>query len=342
MLRPRPLRGWRSGNAGLWRYRRTVRRVKPNLVRDGVQRPALPMGAPDLLVVSDPLGSPSGGEGRCPRGGRRGRGGGLGVDTRQLLGVGPEHIGPHVREVLQQVEPIRHLEGLGCPEARRFRIGLGPIPHEHLDPGMCLKPLGDSDSLPIGQDGQGTPPGKVQQERAIGVTLPQGEIIHAEDPRGADHRAGGAADRPQEGVPTDGEAERPTQSHPSRPTQGEADGQEMCHQSQRPPRPRHHDPGQSFREDAAGACRTAAEELTDAELPRDPVATPREIGQCPSVMTVDVPSWDIAPWASRRCLGRRDQEGDLGVCLVNLPGVKSERCGFGQQRDNRVSNLLGA
>jgi hypothetical protein len=256
--------------------------------------------------------------------------------------VRPEHVGQHLREVLQQVKPIGHLAGGGRPEARRLRLRLRAIPNNDLHLGIRLRPLGDGCGLPIGEEGQRTPPGEVQQQRAIGVTLPQGEIIHAEDPRRTDRRAGGAADRSQEGVPTDGEAERPTQSRPSRPTQGEADGQEMCHQSQRPPRPRYDDPGESFREDAAGACRTAAEELPDAELPRDPVATPREIGQCPSVTTVNISGRDLAPWASRRRLCRRDQEGDLGVCLVNLPGVKSERCGFGQQRDKRVSNLLGA
>ena len=130
---------------------------------------------------------------------RRGHGGGLGIDTRQLRGVGPEHVGQHVREILQQVKPIRHLAGRGRPEARRFRIGLRPIPHEHLDPGMGLQPLGHGRGFPVGEQGQGPPPGEVQQERAIGVTLPQREIVHAEDLRGADRGAGGAADHPQAG-----------------------------------------------------------------------------------------------------------------------------------------------
>lgn len=272
---------------------------------------------------------------------RCGHSGGPGIDTRQLWGVGPEHVGQHVCEIVSQVQPIRHLAGRGCPKARRFRIGLGPIPHDHLDPGMGLKPLGDRDSLPIREQGQGTPPGEVQEARAIGVPLPHREVVHAEDLWRADGRAGGAADRPPEGIPTDGEAERPTQPHPRRPTQSQADGEEMGHQSQRPPRPRLDDPGQSFREDAARACRTAAEELPDAELPDDLIATPRKIGQCPRVMTMDRPSWEIAPWALRRRLWGRDQEGDLGVCLVHLPGVKLERRGFWPQRDKRVSNLLG-
>ena len=145
-------------------------------------------------------------------------------------------------------------------------------------------------SLPIGQQGQGPPPFEIQQERAVGVTLPQGELVHAEDLWRADHRAGGAADRPQEGVPADGETESPAQPHPSRPTQGEADGEEACHQPQCAPRPRRHQAGQSLGEDAAGALPIGAEEFTDAKLPGDGIATPREIGECPGVMTVDLSS----------------------------------------------------
>ena len=174
---------------------------------------------------------------------RRGGGDALGIDPRQLRGVGPEHVGQHVRQVVQQMEPIRHLAGRGCPEARRFRIGLRPIPDDHLDPGMGLQPLGHGRGFPVGEEGQGPPPFEVQQEGAIGVTLPQREIIHAEDLRGADRGAGGAADHPQQGVATDREAEGPAQPHPGRPTQGEADGEEAGHQPQRPPRPRRDKPG---------------------------------------------------------------------------------------------------
>ena len=70
-----------------------------------------------------------------------------------------------------------------------------------------------------------------------------------------------------------------------------------------------------------------------------PIATPREIGQRPGVMTMDMPGWDIAPRASGCRLCGRDQEGDLGVRLVDLPGVQLERRGFWQQMGKRVSNL---
>jgi hypothetical protein len=45
----------------------------PDLGRDRVQRPALPMVAPDLLVGGHPLRPPRGGEGYCPCGGLWGR-----------------------------------------------------------------------------------------------------------------------------------------------------------------------------------------------------------------------------------------------------------------------------
>ena len=104
----------------------------------------------------------------------------------------------------------------------------------------------------------------------------------------------------------------------------------MCRQPQRPPRPRRHNARQSLGEDAAGALPIAAEQLPDAELPRDPVATPREIGQRPGVTTVDMPGRDITPRAAGCRLCGRDQEGDLGVRVVDVPGVQLERCGVGQ------------
>ena len=40
--------------------------TEPDLVRNGVQRPPLPMGGPDLLVGRHPLGPPRGGEAPLP------------------------------------------------------------------------------------------------------------------------------------------------------------------------------------------------------------------------------------------------------------------------------------
>ena len=128
-----------------------------------------------------------------------------------------------------------------------------------------------------------------------------------------------------EGVPAGDEAELLAQPRPGRPTQGEAHGQEAGRQSQRPPRPGRHQPRQSLREDAARAVRIAAEQFADAEPPGDAVATPREIGQRPSVAAVDMPSRGIAPGATGFRLRGRDQESDLGLGFITAPGLELQR-----------------
>jgi hypothetical protein len=162
------------------------------------------------------------------------------------------------------------------------------------------------------------------------MTLPQREIVHAEDLRGTDRGAGSAADHPQQRIPTHQEAEVPTEPHPSRPTQGEAHGEEAGRQSQRPPRPRRHQSRQPFGKDVARACGMTTEELTDPELPRHPVTTPREVGQRPGVATMDVPGQSLTGWAAGCRLCGRDQEDDLGLRFINAPSIQLERCGLGQ------------
>jgi hypothetical protein len=199
--------------------------------------------------------------------------------------------------MLQQMEAVGHLARRGSPGARRFRIRPRAIPHEPLDSGMRLKPLGHGGGLPIREQGEG-PPFEVQQERAIGMTLRPRKIIHAQDLRGDNGGAGGAADHPQQRVTTPQEAELPPEPNPGSPTQRQAHGEETCRQPQGPPCPRCREAGQSLSDEGAWACGRTAEELTDAEPPRDPIATPREVGEDPSVTTMEVPCRDIAPRAS--------------------------------------------
>jgi hypothetical protein len=122
-----------------------------------------------------------------------------------------------------------------------------------------------------------------------------------------------------------------TQSNPSSPTERETNGEEVCRQPQGPPRPGRHQARQSLGENAAWAADVAAEQLANPESPRDPVATPREIGQRPGITTVDVPGWDITGRASGCRLCGRDQEGDLGLRFIDAAGIELEWCGLGQQ-----------
>jgi hypothetical protein len=156
---------------------------------------------------------------------------------------------------------------------------------------------------------------------------------------GNNRRAGGTADHPQQRVPTHHESEVPAEPNPGRPPQRQAHGEETCRQPPGPPCPGCREAGQSCSEDAAWAGRMTAEQPADAEPPCDPVTTPREIGQRAGVATVDMPGRDIAPRAAGGRLYGGDQESDLRVCFVEVPGVQVERCGFGQDMGQRFSNL---
>jgi hypothetical protein len=112
--------------------------TEADLRGDGIEGPSLLMGSPDLLVVRSALGAPLAGQ-SCRRGGRRwrgerhrggagvgGRGGrvvqrrghgdALGMDPRQLRSVGPEHVGQHIRQIVQQMKAVGHLAGDGRPQ----------------------------------------------------------------------------------------------------------------------------------------------------------------------------------------------------------------------------------
>jgi hypothetical protein len=312
--------------------------------------PALLMIGPYRLGVRPPPGAPLAGQ-SYRRGGRLGRGergrgrlgscrrpgrsvhrrrstGLLRLDERQPGGVSPEDVGPRVREMLPQMKPIRHLARRGHPEARRFRVGLGPIPHQHLAPGLRLKPRGDGAGLPVGEHGQGPPPFQIHPEGAVGMTPSQGAIVDAEDPWGSRHGAGGAPAHPHEGVPADREAERLAPPPPSRPTEREADGEAARRQPQGPPRPGRHKAGQALGEEAARALPIGAGERAGAKLPGDGRATPWTIGARPGVVTVNLPGRSIAPRAAGCRVSRGAEEGDLGVRVVAVPGltVASDGC----------------
>jgi hypothetical protein len=94
---------------------------------------------------------------------RRGRGDAWGIDRRQLGSMGGEHLDQDVREIVQEMEAVGHLAGRRRPQAGGFRIRLRAIPHDHLDPGMGLQPLRHGRGFPVGEQGQGAPPGEVHQ-----------------------------------------------------------------------------------------------------------------------------------------------------------------------------------
>jgi hypothetical protein len=96
------------------------------------------------------------------------------------------------------------------------------------------------------------------------------------------------------------------QPRASCPSEGEAQGEKACRKPQRSPRPGRHEAGQALGEDAAAALRIGAEEFTDAKLPGEGIATPREIGERPGVLTMNAPCRDVTSRAAGCGLGGSD------------------------------------
>ena len=85
-------------------------------------------------------------------------------------------------QVLEQGKPIGDLGGLWCAVARPVGIGFGPIARQDLHPRVGLKPLRQGCPLPVGQQGHRLPALQIDQDRAIGLAFPQGEIVDTEHP----------------------------------------------------------------------------------------------------------------------------------------------------------------
>jgi hypothetical protein len=104
---------------------------------DRIEGPSLRMTGPHLLVVGPPSGTPLAGQ-SCRRGGRqlrcerhrgwlwgsrrtgrsvprRGRGGALGIDTRQLGRLCGAYVGQHGGQMLQQMTAVGHPTAMGAP-----------------------------------------------------------------------------------------------------------------------------------------------------------------------------------------------------------------------------------
>jgi hypothetical protein len=58
---------------------------------------------------------------------------------------------------------VAGLTNVARPGARCFRIRFRATPYVHLDPGMCLQPMGHGSGFPVGKEGQTVPYGEVQK-----------------------------------------------------------------------------------------------------------------------------------------------------------------------------------
>ena len=89
-----------------------------------------------------------------------------------------EHVGEGFGEVLQQMKAVRHLRGARGAVACALGIRTGPIPCDHLHPRVLAQPLRHRFGGPLREQRHGLSTFQIHQDRAIGLTFPQSEIVH--------------------------------------------------------------------------------------------------------------------------------------------------------------------
>jgi hypothetical protein len=83
--------------------------------------------------------------------------------------------------VLDKMETIGDLQGIGSTEARSIGIRFGPIPDDDLDAGMATEPGGQCLRIAALEQINWPVRLEIHQDRGVGVPAPQGEIVHPKD-----------------------------------------------------------------------------------------------------------------------------------------------------------------
>ena len=104
-------------------------------------------------------------------------------------------------EVLPQVEPVSDLDRVRCPGACPVRVGAGAVPADDLDAGMRGQPVRERLRVAALQQVKRRPGLAVDDDRAVVLPAPDGEVVHPEDPRGGRRRVRGGHDEPEQHLP---------------------------------------------------------------------------------------------------------------------------------------------
>ena len=211
------------------------------------------------------------------------------MNGREEVAVGSKHRVEGFGQVLQQVKAVGHLDRVWGTLPGPVRIGSGPIAGDHADTGMGLEPEGEGLGLPIRQEGQRSPPFKVDQHGSIALAFLVGPVVDAEDLGGGTSRQGQTTQQPQQGVATDGQAQRTAQSHPRPAPQRQGDMRQPVDKSPRAPRPWGDAWPQPLGENPAWTATIGAEELPHLQIEHDVPWSPGEICHRADIATMDTP-----------------------------------------------------
>lgn len=278
-------------------------RTDPHVLGNREHGPPLVVQGPDLLIHTLPArlalgGALLGRRGRvCRWHGHRDRPLGhryrllapRGIDRVEHRAMGGEDLIQGFCQVLEEVKPVGDLDSRRCPLVSAIGVRLRPITGDDLHAGMLLEPVGQGLGGAIGEERHRPVALQINQDCAIGLAFPHGEIVDAED-RGTDEgRDWEPAEHAQEGATTDGHAQATAEPYARCPAQGDGDGGQPVEEALGPPSPGGCHTRQPLRKNAARTTAIGAEKLPDAQLQHDTVVSPREIGDGPPIAAMDMP-----------------------------------------------------
>jgi len=219
------------------------------------------------------------------------------------------------------MKAVRHLRGGRCPLPRALSIRTGSIPGDHRHPWVLPQPLRHRRGGALREQGHRLTALEVDQDGAVGLALPQGEIVHPEHPGRGERRGRLPAEQAQERVPAHPHVPRVTEAPPGLPAQRHTEGDEALGQPQGAARPGGRHRGQALGEDAARTGTMAAQPCADPQLKGDSRLRPGQVCQGAPIVTMDAPRGSGAERTGRADLGRRHAQGDLRGRLIDLAGL---------------------
>jgi hypothetical protein len=126
-------------------------------------------------------------------------------------------------EIEPQVPPVGGLNGAGRAAGAAVGVDPGPVTADRPGSRPGRQRGGERVRGPLGEDVDRPARLDVDQQRAVAVPLPQGELVHAQHPRRhARSRVGQGPDQPDQRHPATAAANRPDRRAPARPPSASA------------------------------------------------------------------------------------------------------------------------
>jgi hypothetical protein len=134
-----------------------------------------------------------------------------------------EHSQDYVSEILEQVEAIRNLDGAGHSSLDGVGVLTAAVAADHFDVGVLSEPRGERFGAPVRKDVHQSVVLQVHMDSAPATPAPEGEVIHAQDPRRCRAFEIERTDVPQQGVAGDRHAEFVKKPRSGLTSEGERD-----------------------------------------------------------------------------------------------------------------------